>query len=267
MAITTLDGAIAGARSPFFFLKNGITMAAVSGVRWHSHFYVGNGAGSAPGSGVNGGSHTAPLAGCLDQPAAVGGQNVHLLRAAIRSGQAAAFVIADRLWTNSGLSTTLTTSQSITPVALPARSSDGTTNGAGVQAAIEWSATGGAGTPNATITYTDQGGTAGNSAVVGSVATPPVGTFELLPLASGDTGVRSIQSFQWRATHTSGTFHLVLYRPICSLFIPIANAESALDALTSGFPQLFDGTCPFLLQVPMGTTATTFNGQWVTTQG
>jgi hypothetical protein len=268
MAITSLDQIIAGAKVPEFFSKTGITMAAVSAVRWHSHFYAaGRTAGVAPSSGVNGGSHSAPLTGALAQPAAVGGQNVHLMRAAVRANQVACFVVADRLWTNSGLSTTLTTSQSITPAALPARSNDGTANGDGVLAAIEWSATGGAGTPNATISYTDQGGTAGASAVVASVASPPVGTFELFPLAAGDSGVRSIQSFQWSVTHTSGTFHLVLFRPIVSVFVPLANAEAVVDALTSGFPRLFDGSCPFILQVPAATTATTVSGSWTTTQG
>ncbi len=268
MAITTLDGVLAGAKVPDFFQKTGITMAAVSTVRWHSHFYAaGRTAGVAPSSGVNGGSHSSPLTGALAVPASVGGQNIHLMRAAVRANQVANIVIADRLWTNSGLSTTLTTSQAISPAALPARSNDETANGLGVLAAIEWSATGGAGTPNATITYTDQGGATGNTGLVASVASPPVGTFELFPLASGDSGVRSIQSFQWSATHTSGTFHLVLFRPLISLFVPIANAESAVDALTSGFPRLFDGTCPFILQVPAATTATTISGHWITTQG
>ena len=268
MAITTLDGCIAGAKIPDFFQKTGITMAAVSTVRWHSHFYsAGRAPGVAPSSGVNGGSHSAPLTGCLAQPAAVGGQNVHLMRCALRANQVANFIIADRLWTNSGLSTTLLTAQSITPAALPARSNDATANGDGVLAAIEWSATGGAGTPNATISYTDQSGNSGASAVVASVATPPVGTFELFPLATGDTGVRSIQSFTWSATHTSGSFHLVLFRPIVSLYVPAANAEAAVDALTAGFPRLFDASCPFILQVPGATTATTISGDWVTTQG
>lgn len=268
MALTTLDAVIAGAKIPDFFQKTGITMAAVSPVRWHSHFYsAGRVNGVAPSSGVNGGSHSAPLVGALAQPGAVGGQNVHLMRCALRSSQVANFIIADRLWSNSGLSTTLTTSQAISPAALPARSNDATANGDGVLAAIEWSGAGGIGTPNATITYTDQSGNANASSVVASVASPPVGTFELFPLASGDSGVRSIQAFQWNATHTSGAFHLVLFRPIVSLFVPIANAEAVVDALTSGFPRLFDASCPFILQVPGATTATTLSGDWITSQG
>lgn len=268
MAITTLDGVIAGAKVPDFFQKTGITMAAVSTVRWHSHFYAaGRTPGVAPSSGVNGGSHTAPLTGAMAVPAAVGGQNIHLMRAALRANQVSNFIIADRLWTNSGLSTTSIVAQPISPAASPARDNTGTTNGDGVLAAIEWSATGGAGTPNATITYTDQSGNAGANGLVASVATPPVGTFELFPMASGDTGVRSIQSFIWSATHTSGTFHLVLFRPIVSLLVPVANLQDSVDALTSGFPRLFDGTCPFILQVPSSTTATVVSGEWITTQG
>lgn len=268
MAITTLDGVIAGNKIPDFFQKTGITMAAVSAVRWHSHFYsTGRIVGVAPSSGVNGGAHSAPLTGALAMPAAVGGQNVHLSHLALASNQVASFLIADRLWSNSGLSTTLTTAQAITPVAIPARDNDGTTNGAGVLAAVEWSATGGAGTPNATISYTNQAGTAGRSGVVASVATPPVGTFELFPLQSGDSGVRSIQSFTWSATHTSGTFHLILFRPIVWVNVPVANTAALVDAVTSGMPRLYDASCPFILQVPAATTATVLNGSWVTTQG
>lgn len=272
MAITTLDQTIAGMRAPVPIIKTGIATAAVGAMRGYTLWYAaGNpGASVANAIGVNGQAVTPALGtsvqGRLPRTNPVSG-NAHLARLALTSSTAGTLWLVDRLWQNSGLSTILTTAQAISPATLPARSGDGTTNGANVMAAMEWSATGGAGTPTVTLTYTNQNGNAGASGVLTGVATPPVGTFEIFTLAAGDTGVRLPTSYIQSATRTSGTMHLVLFRVLAQMEVSAANVGNAIDALTSGLPRIYDDSVLQLVWFPSATTATTFVGQYIETQG
>lgn len=271
MTISTVDGAVAGRRPTESIFKVGVAMEA-AGV-FHSHWYSAGrpGAGAAPSSGVNGGSHSstsALVAGQIPHTDAAGGLNSYLSRLALTATQPCTLWLCDRLWTNSGLSTTLTTSQSITPAALPSRDKNGSTNGEDVLAALEWSAAGGAGTPTETLTYTDQDGNAGATTTLTAVTTPNLGTFEVFPLAAGDTGIRAPTAFQHSATRTSGTFHLVLFRILAQIEITAANVGGTpLDPISGGLPELFDGVVPFLVQLPSSTTATNLAGTYQETHG
>lgn len=268
MPITTLDGALAGMRAPRPFGKVGNTAPAVGALRAYTPFYVAGfpGAAVAPSSGINGAAVTAPLAGALfrENPSGV---NAYMSKFMVSSSIAGTFWLIDRLWANSGLSVTSTTAQAITPAALPARSADGTVNGDGVFAAVEWSATGGAGTPTVTLTYTDEIGTTGQTSSFTGLASPPTGTFELFPLAAGDTGIRAPTSFIQNATRTSGTMHLVLFRFIAALPVPLANVGFNFDVLTGGMPRIYDNSALQLLHFPTATTAATITGEYTETHG
>jgi hypothetical protein len=272
MAITTLDGAIAGMQAPQPFVKAGITMSATGALRGYTPWYVaGNpGASAANAIGVNGQAVTPGLGTSVDsrirRTNPVSG-NAYLGRLALSASQTGTLWLIDRLWQNSGLVVTSNTAQAITPATLPARSGDGTTNGANIMAAIEWSATGGAGTPTVTLTYTDQDGNTGATGTFTGVATPPVGTFEIFTLAAGDTGIRAPTSFIQSATRTSGTMHLVLFRVLAQVEVTAANIGSAIDVLTSGMPRIYDDSVLQLLWFPTNTTATNFVGQYIETQG
>lgn len=272
MAITTLDGAIAGMQAPVPLVKVGITTAAVGAMRGYSPWYAnGNpGASVANAAGVNGDAVT-PADGTAVQGRIPrtnpGTGNAYLARLGISASTAGTLWLIDRLWHNSGLTVTSTAAQAITPATLPARSGDGTTNGANVMAAIEWSATGGTGTPTVTLTYTDQAGNAGNTGTFTAVASPPVGTFEIFTLAAGDTGIRAPTSFIQSATRTSGTMHLVLFRVLAQVEVTAANIGNAIDALTSGMPRIYDDSVLQLVWFPSATTATNFIGQYIETQG
>lgn len=273
MAITTLDGAIAGMKAPVPIIKTGIATAAVGAMRGYTLWYAaGNpGASTATAAGINGEAVTpsvsaATVAGRLPRTNPVSG-NSHLARLAISSSTAGTLWLIDRLWHNSALSVTSTTAQAITPATLPSRDGAGGTNGANVMAAIEWSATGGAGTPLVTLTYTDQDGNAGATGTFTGVTTPPVGTFEIFTLASGDTGIRAPTSFIQSATRTSGTMHLVLFRVLAQVEVTAANIGNAVDALTSGMPRVYNDSVLQLVWFPSATTATNFMGQYIETQG
>ena len=271
MAITTLDGAIAGMQAPQPIIKTGIATAAVGAMRGYTPWYAaGNpGASTATAIGVNGEAVTPALGSTGGRIRRVnpGVGNAYLARFAAQASTPGVLWLIDRLWQNSGLVTTLTTAQAITPAALPSRDGNGAPNGANVMAAIEWSATGGAGTPTATLTYTDQDGNTGATGKFTGVATPPVGTFELFTLAAGDTGIRAPTSFIQSATRTSGAMHLVLFRPLAQLEITAANIGNAIDALTAGMPRIYDDSVLQFVWFPSATTATNFVGQYIETHG
>jgi hypothetical protein len=269
MAITTLDGVVAGMQVPKAIAKTGVVMAAVGGMRGYTPWYVaGNpGAATANAVGINGAAVSGNVAGSIPRTNPAGGQNAYLARLGLTASTAGTLWLIDRLWHNSGLVVTSTTAQAITPASLPARDANSSTNGAQVMAGIEWSGAGGAGTPTVTLTYTDQDGNAGASATLTGVASPGLGTFEVFTLAAGDTGIRAPTSFIQSATRTSGTMHLVLFRMLAQLEISGANTPNAIDAITGGMPQVLNDSTLQLLWFPAATTATNFIGNYVETHG
>lgn len=267
MAITTLDGAIAGMKPPAYFAKalSGTLVAA----RPFSPFYLAGspGAAVAPTPGIAGVALTS-YAGQIPIPAA--STNTHLARfSGVSSAQPGMLLLCDRLWHNSGIVVTTTTAQTINSAAWPARDRNGTTNGDDVLVGLEVSTVTGAGASVISISYTDSGNTAGNtgSALIPYVAASAAGTFYPFSLAAGDSGVRSIQSYTSTVSMTSGTVHLVAYRVLATLELPAAGIPNAVDALTSGMPRCYDTTVPFLLFIPSTTTTTQLTGQVAFTQG
>lgn len=276
MAITTLDGAGAGARPPIMIAK-AVTATLVAG-RPASLWAL----GGAPGAG----SFDTTLNGVVlsSTSALVNGQIPHynpssgeaeLLRFSASATQAGKLLLLDRLWHNGGYTITSTSAQNSTtptwPSRCPTSGTDDTaaTTGLGVMLAVEVSAATGAGTPTITISYTNQAGTAGRTAtnVIATVASSAIGATYFIGLQAGDTGVRSVQSLTLSATWTSGTINLVAYRMLCELEMPGAFIPNAVDWLTSGGPRIYDGAVPWLVFVPNTTTATNVSGTYVETHG
>lgn len=231
--------------------------------RLHSYFYVAgmpNGA-STPSAGMAGEALTTHEAQ-IPFPNAGGGLNTYLARLMLSATIPGQILVCDRLWQNSGITITSTGSQTIDSVAFPARDDNESTNGAGVLVGLEVSAATGAGTPTLTVGYTNSAGTASRSATqIGStVASSAIGAFYPIGLQGGDSGVRSIQTYTQSATWTSGTVHLVAYRVLGRLGIPVANTPASMDLITGGQPKAWNNSVPFLIFLPSTTTATTLNG-------
>lgn len=273
MAITTLDGVIAGMTPPQMFLKNGGTMEGVG--QLHSLFYTAGrpGAAVAPTPGMAGAALTT-YAGQIPFTNPVSG-NSYLARLQANTNLVGTLVLCDRLWHNSGIAVTTTTAQTVNSVAWPARDSGGLTNGNNIGVALEVSTatTNAAANSTMSISYTNQAGTAGKTGNVGAAiplafpATAVAGTFVPFTFAAGDTGVRSIQTITLAVSLGAGTVHLVAYRELARLEITAANIGNAIDALTSGFVRMYDNTVPYLLWVPSATTAVQFQGSLIVTQG
>ena len=273
MAITTVDGVIAGMRAPELIRKDGAAMEQIGS--YHSFFYTTGrpGAAAAPAPGINGAALTT-YAGQVPFTNPVSG-NTYLARLAGGASTPGTLLLVDRLWHNSGIVVTTTTAQTITFPGLPARSSDGTANGEGVMIGLEvvTATTNVAANTTMTASYTNQAGTAGKTATVGAVApaafpaTAVAGTFQPFDLAAGDTGVRSVQSITLAVSLVTGSVSLVAYRVLATVGLSVANVESAVDAVTGGLPRLYDNSVPFLLWLPTATTALTLGAQVIYTQG
>lgn len=265
MAITTLDGALAGMQPPEDILKVGA--ATVAG-RFYSPFYVAGrpGAAVAPTPGLGGTALTA-YAGQIPFTDPVSG-NSYLARFGGGCNVAGILLLCDRLWHNSGIVVTQTTAQTINSVTFPARDRNGSTDGEGVMIGVEVSTVMGAGTPTWTMGYTASDGTSGRSIVTAAqAATMAVGSFIPIPLAAGDRGVRSIQTWQQSATMTSGVYHLVAYRVLARYPVNPTAQSPFLDAISGGFVRLHNDTVPFLLWLPSTTTAPTISAELTVSQG
>lgn len=267
MALTTADLVLAGSQQPRDFAK-AVTGTMVAG-RPHSLFYLAGrpGPGAAPAAGI-GGENLTTAVGQLPFTNPVSGET-RLNGFTAQATQAGTLLLCDRIWQNSGIDVTSTAEQTFTGSAqIAARDQDGTNAGVGVFAAVEVVTAVGAGTPTLTLKYTDQSGNAGATGtnVVATVASSIAGTFYEIGLAAGDTGIRKAESLTLSATWTSGTITVVLYRVLARLPL-LAQIPNSVDALTSGFPNLYDNTVPFLVFIPNTTTTSNISGSVSWSQG
>jgi hypothetical protein len=226
------------------------------------------------------GSFSASLSGvALDSTSAnVNGQipftdpvsgNSYLARFQAGATISGTLLLCDRLWHNGGFTITTTTAQTVNSATFPARDLAGSTNGDGVLVGIEVSAACGAAAPAPTLTYTNQAGTGSRTASLSfpTANSPAAGSFFPFGLQAGDTGIRSIQSLTLGTSWVSGTINLVAYRVIAALELTGAFVPNAIDAITSGFQKLHNGTVPFLIFIPSTTTTSSISGQMIVTQG
>lgn len=131
--------------------------------------------------------------------------------------------------------------------------------GAGLQAFIVPSVVMGAGSPTIRLDYTNAAGTAsrltpaspvlptaGTTSPVGQIVYSGTGAGKygpFMPLQSGDTGIRSIQTINLSATMTSGSLVVVLAKPILTLPLTAVGVASERDLVNQlpSMPQIFDG--------------------------
>jgi hypothetical protein len=158
-------------------------------------------------------------------------------------------------------------------------------NGAGLRLALAARATTGATAHNIAVSYTNQAGTAGRtlpvtvaataSAIVphivhSGVAANNYGPF--LPMASGDTGIQSVQTVTLSAASgTASTAVLMLVKPLATIPLSIAALMTEKDFWNQlpSAPQIRDGAClGFLLGAGAAVAAsTTFSGAMETVYG
>jgi hypothetical protein len=146
-------------------------------------------------------------------------------------------------------------------------------NGAGCRLFWVQTAATGATAQNIAVSYTDQGGTGGNtlpvtvsmtaSAIVGHIshsgtAANNYGPF--LPLASGDSGVQNVASVTFSAANT-GTGALCIGRPLLTLPLTTAGVAGERDLVNQlpSMPRIIDGACLVWLYFAGAATAANTN--------
>jgi hypothetical protein len=157
------------------------------------------------------------------------------------------------------------------------------TNGNGCRLYQVQTAIAGATAQNMALSYTDQGGTAGNtlpvtvsmtaSAIVGQISHSGVAANNygpFLPLAAGDYGVRNVASVTMSAANT-GTFALCLAKPIAQIAIGVTGLYHEKDLLNQipSLPIIPDDACivPIFVAGAAVAGSTTFAGHIETVWG
>lgn len=163
--------------------------------------------------------------------------------------------IYDRLWQQSGIAVTTTTAQTVNSIALDRPDA----NGEDAELWLDVYAATGAGAATPIVSYTNPAGTSGQTATcIGYAASSAIRSAYPFQLASGDTGVKSIQSITLGVSMTSGTIGLVLRRKVAQVTLPF-NELRTLDALALGLPRVYDNAAlELLIQCSSATTATFF---------
>lgn len=261
MVALTTDRSAPFSANSFSVLKVGTT-AEAAGVMHFLGLAAGIPGAWSPGTpGLNGRATdgtTAGDAGCIPIPNASSGTN-YLTQFSVSATVACTPMLLDILWVNTGIVVTTTTAQAITPVALPARSQDGTNGGKGVMAGIlVTTATTNAGAiTNCKISYTNQDGVAGRTGTMASFPiTAVAGTIVPFQLATGDSGVRSVQSVTLGTSLVTGAVSLILYR-IPAISSQLLANTGATPAPVTSLVTLYPGVCLLLAAIPTTTTATT----------
>lgn len=270
MAITTLDGAIAGMQPPRGFVKasQGNSVSGKPQSYW--------GVAGIPGPGsydatLNGAVIDGSLAsGGIPRSNPGGGAAAYLARLAMQSNLGCVVMLCDRLWSNQ-LAVNSTGLQSITTPTWPARDVNGSTNGDGVFLALETSTAASATAPIITVSYTNQSGTSGRISqwIDWPTATATIaGQFFRIGLQSPDLGVRSVQSVSFSPAWTSGTLNLVAYRTIAQIELGGGMVGNSIDLLTGGMPRIYDNSALFFVAVPLNSGASgNMSGTYTETQG
>lgn len=250
----------------FNFMKPGGT-APAAGI-WYSLARLGGMppaiSDGAAGSGTPGAGGTA----LTNASGTLNGPDVSTDRKAIVTFGAVATVaqtlrLYDRLVHVSGVTMNSTGTKNIGSAALPRYTG---TDSVGNEVWIEFTT---AGTTTANVcnllTYTDQNG---NTGQVGGSLTAPATAMVLnsmygpFPLAAGDTGVQSVETFNVGTACTAGVGQLIIMRPLVEIYLPANQwVEQDFVLQLSALPRVFDGASLQLMTQVTATTATNFWGR------
>jgi hypothetical protein len=211
------------------------------------------GAGSASPAYTAGSGYTCSSATAGAISLTNGAVQLWLAKLAMSCTQQGTIIIADRLWSCSGMGFAAGTYTVTTPGSLPARITD---NGVEVEAWVEQFVAAGAASGTLTLNYTNANTGAAKSGVIAAVVSAPVaGQMQPIPLAVGDTGVRQVTSAVTSATWTSGSFGITLLKRIAEIPVTIANTGAVYDWAQLGLPKIPNDACLMAFFLANGTTA------------
>ena len=187
--------------------------------------------------------------------------SLYLKSATVTAAAIGTYQLIDVMWVNTGLVVTTTTAQAAVSPTLPARDDNGSTNGEGVRFALLTTTanTNAAAISNGSYSYTDSDGNAGNTGTqfaqvsFQTPVSPVIGTWTPFFVATGDRGVRAVASITLGTSYVAGALSAVLYRPLATVGVTVANNPTTLVPEIS--TRLYNGSC--LAWVAIGNPATT----------
>lgn len=266
MAITTRDGLISAVAAGRTIQFQKGSLAGAAGF-FYSHFRnSGMPASAAAAPGTTGAALDRTTQGAMPIPAPSGVSYISSYEGV--SNNQCSLILADRLVEFGGLSTTVTTAQTVSALALPSRATGATD----VELWIEVYTAGGA-TASGTVTasYTNQAGTSGRTAtLVGGVAASgwvASRTYQMA-LQAGDTGVQSVQSLTiGTSSGTAGNVGLTLRRTLLTGAIPATGVGFVQGWAETDLQVCPDNACLELLSLHGGSTSGTILGNFALAQG
>lgn len=190
----------------------------------------------------------APLTSRFDNTAGIQftnpapGQNTYLSDVDFAALGAYYALIVDLIW--SVTVANVTTLQTFTSPSIGNRDMNGTTRGDGIYLFVYNGGSNlGGGNCFLTVTYTSSDGNTGRTGISGNAGFFQGGRTTFVNMASGDNGVRSIQSAQWSAL-PGGGLGLFAYRPVALIPTSAARSSNAVgDALHLALPRIYDNSC------------------------
>jgi len=160
-----------------------------------------------------------------------------------------ALMLVDMLNISGGLNGTTTTAQTTN---LPTAALPRYTSGEGVYAALMVHSPVGNTATTVTCSYTNQSGTPGRTTPavqLGGTGNVAAGQLFRLPLAVGDTGMRSVESVTLAgSTAVAGNFGVVMFKPLAMMFANDVEGANVIDTVSSGrmvgqFNEVLDDAC------------------------
>jgi hypothetical protein len=272
MSITTLDGvvnALGNNSSRFIIDKASIANAAAG--QYHSLWRATGqpGQGAIPGAAA---TCDNTLTGAMNftqqtSPAtSYGGWSN-----AVCSNSAVTIEIHDRLMHMGGLSGTSTAAQTVNldlNANLASANLDerkGDANFSDVQWWLEWYTDTGGTAVTATVAVTYNDGTSGNLTGISLAATRrasfmvPLNQF--IPAAAAGKYIRDVDTVTLSATTAAaGSFGVTATRPRMTMPLPLANKMEIFDWAALGFPEVFNSSCLFSIQLASTTSTGTVRG-------
>jgi len=259
--INTLIKAMTQSQNIIPFYKAGVTTYAAGSLHslWQASGEPSAGATPSPTASIP----TPSVTGAMPLINAVAGK-LYIARASFTAATPGYYVLYDRISHSGGLVGNSTASQSCAaPTGAPERTGNiNSPQGTGCRIYVEWYATTGTGTPTVTVTYTNENGLAGQTATAVWPASPVAGQMLRVPLATGDKGVRSIQSAQLSAaTSAAGSWGITIVNPLLDIAISATNGAVIQDAIAGGLPTIANNAALCWLFMATATTHGAIAGQ------
>lgn len=190
---------------------------------------------------------------------------------ALCSNSAVTVEIHDRLAHMGGLNGTLTSAQTVNLDMDALKSTNnltkrmGDANFSDIQWWAEWYTDTGSTAVTLTVNVTYNDGTSGNLTAISLAATRRASFMiplnGLIPAADSGKFIRDINTATLSATTgTAGSFGFTATRPRMTMPLPLANKAETFTWADLGFPEIFNSSCLFPIQIASTTTTGTVRG-------